>query len=388
MCSRFLWRRQRDEERVSGVETFLGLDAQTAASVLVEVINEKHERTSVFWESFARLARGGGSTRAALVSGLAALPQATLEERLLPLLRASGEEPLVILAVEVRAERWRLMFRTPPELVADLRRELQRGDASSEIYNALSALMMAEPWGSRGDLVRALVSCFADCREALDDVLTRLKGMAPALFGPLSVEVRREGLRGMLHVPPTLVAATAEGLTRVELSGDTGEALAALAQPEPHGYRAELLRALAHSQAAVPAAAFALLQQFRASGHPALGQLAYELNLASLEGDLADAGRFLSRVNEMLRYAPQRAEVSRALEHLSTPEPQGRRAALVRALGTARVTRAAEVDALLRDPGWQPYSGGLGLGAEVKIFSYLANVFSPGVAASIFGLWS
>ncbi|HEX8119102.1 MAG TPA: hypothetical protein VF521_17630, partial [Pyrinomonadaceae bacterium] len=281
MCSLFLWRRQRNEERVRGAVTFLGWDAPTAAGMLVEVINHKHERASVYWKSFIQLASGADeATRAALVSGLSALPQATVEETLLPLLRASGEPALSGLAVDVRAERWRLMFPTPPEFVADLRRELQREDVSAEIYNALSSLLRPEPWGRRGELVRALVSCFAEHREGLDEVLTRLKWMAPSLFDPLSVEVRREGLRLLLQSPPALVSVIAEGLGRAELAHDTGEALAALSQPEPQGYRAELLRTLADSQANNPAQVFGLLQQFRASGHAALGRLAYELNLA------------------------------------------------------------------------------------------------------------
>ncbi|MGB8509983.1 MAG: toll/interleukin-1 receptor domain-containing protein, partial [Pyrinomonadaceae bacterium] len=57
MCSLFIWRRPRDEERAREIAAFLSLDAQTAASVLVEVINEKHDRTPVFWKVFARLAR-------------------------------------------------------------------------------------------------------------------------------------------------------------------------------------------------------------------------------------------------------------------------------------------------------------------------------------------
>jgi len=389
MCGLFLWRRLKAEERARLAAGFLGWDAPTTASVLVEVINEKHERTTVFWDGLARLVReADGATREALVSGLAALPQASLEERLLPLLRAAGDTQFEEVAVGVRAERWRRMFAAPAEFISDLRREVQQESVSAEVYNALTALLRPEPWGHRGELFGALVGCFIDQRASVDDVLTRLKAVAPSMFEQVSVEVRREGLGQLLDAPQELVAALSEGLTRAELAHDTGEALAALAQPEPHGRRDGLLRALALAPALAPAPAFALLQQFRASGVPAVSQLAYELNLRSLEADIADGGRFLSRVNEMLRYAPQRDEVLQALRHLSTPEPQGRRGALVRALGTARVTRRAEVDALLQDRSWQWESGLLGLGNEVKLFSFICSIFSADVAGAVVGLVS
>lgn len=389
MCSLVLWRRLRGEEGAQLVADLLGRDAATAASVLVEVINHKHERTTAYWDGFARLVRGADEAmRESLVSGLAALPQASLEERLLPLLRASGEAGLEGLAVEVRAERWRRMFPTPAEFIADLRREVQQESIPAEVYNALAALLRPEPWGHRRELSGALVSCFVEQRPSLDAVLTRLKAVAPSSFEPLSVEVRREGLRRLLEAPRELVAALSEGLTRAELARDTGEALAALNQPEPYGCRDRLLRALALAPALAPAPAFALLEQFRASGVPAVSQLAYELNLRSLEDDITDGGRFLSRVNEMLRYPSQRAEVLQALLHLSTPEPEGRRRALVRALGTARVTRRGEVDALLQDRSWQRSAGPLGLGNEVKLFSFVSSVFSADVAESVVGLAS
>jgi hypothetical protein len=389
MCSLVLWRRPRGVERTRLTVGFLEWDARTTASVLVEVINHKHERTKVYWDGFARLVREADeATRESLVSGLAALPQASLKEQLLPLLHASGEAQLEGLAIEVRAERWRQMFPTPAEFIADLRREVQQQSISAEVYNALTALLRPEPWGHRSELSVALVSCFVEQRPSLDDVLTRLKAVAPSSFEPLSVEVRREGLRRLLDAPQELVAALSEGLTRAELARDTGEALAALSQPGPYGCRDELLRALALAPALAPAPAFALLEQFRASGVPAVSQLAYELNLRSLEDDIKDGGRFLSRVNEMLRYASQRAEVLQALLHLSTPEPEGRRRALVRALGAARVMRRAEVDALLQDRSWQCGAGLLGLGNEVKLFSFISSIFSADMAESIVGLVS
>ncbi len=387
ICSLLLWRRQRQDERVRVAAEFLARDPETTASVLVELVNSKYARTKIFEKCLLQLARAtDGATRAALVAGLAALSQAGVEARLMPLLRAAEEAELSGLAVEVRAERWRRMLPAPAEFVADLRKELRVEGMSAEIYQALAALLRPEPWGQWDEAVRSLVGCFAVERPALDDALARLEAIAPALFEPLSVEVRREGLRCLLHDPPAFVAAAAEGLAPGGPERATAEALAALARPEPQGSGQELLRVLADAHALVPAEAFALLQQFRASGHPALVQLAYELNLRSLEGDVGDAGRFLSRVVEMMRYAPQRAEVLRALQHLSTPEPEGRRRDLVRALGAARVARRSEVDALLSEPEWQSPGGTFGLGIEIKLFSYLSQISSPGFAAAVFNL--
>jgi hypothetical protein len=80
----------------------------------------------------------------------------------------------------------------------------------------------------------------------------------------------------------------------------------------------------------------------------------------------------------------ERAEVLHILGQLSAPEPQGRRRALVQALGATRATRPQQVDALLQDSSWQTRAGLFSLGTQVKLFSFLCNFFSPGVASKIF----
>lgn len=385
MCSLLLWRRQDIDERNREIVAFLANDAPTAASVLVEILNHKHEKAPPFRHGLGRLmSEADGATRRALVSGLAALPQASLEERLLPLLRSSDDPRLIGLITEVRAERWLGMFSAPAEFIAELRKSVQQESTTAEAYSALAAISKPGPEGRRAELTQALASCFAECRAALDDTLTRLKTLAPSTFGSLCVEVRHEGLRRLLYDSPTLVGVAAEGLSSAALSGDTREALELLAEPEPKGSREAMLQALAHAQTLDAAPVRALLRQLRATGSSVLAGVTYEFNLRSLLADLSKPERFLSRITGAMREAQERAEVWQVLRQLSEPEPRGRRSALVRALGAVRVTRRAEVDALLREPSWQTQGRLFSLSTEIKLFSFLSASLSPRIAVMLF----
>jgi len=384
ICSLLLWRKQSDDERERDLAAFLSWDAATTASVLVEILNHGRQKPGAVRRSLERLVPGAdGATRRAFVSGLAALPEENLEERLLPLLRASEEPSLAGLAAEVRAERWRAMLPAPAEFLADLRGASEREGLGPEVYTALARMAEHGPDGCRAELTHALVTCFVEGRAALEDAMTKLTRLGPATFGPLFVEVRRAGLSSLLYDAPSFVRAAAEGLSRPESAAETREALELLSPPEPRGGREAVLQALAAAQEADAAAARTLLQLFRQSGSGALGELAYECSLRSLGGDLADPEVFLSRVTAATRDALERAEVFEVLRQLSAPEPPGRRSSLVRALGALRATRRAEVDALLSEQSWQSAGGLLGLGAKVKLFSFLSNHLSPGVAAAI-----
>lgn len=383
MCSLLLWRKQKQEERNREAVRFLKQDASMAAEVLVEILNHKHRKMPVFWQGFEQLVlEEHEETKRALVAGLIELPQSNLEETLLPLLRGSDKPALVSLVAEVRAERWRRMFATPLEFIADLLREVRQERLTGEVYRALALLLRPEPEGCRRELREALVSCFAERRASLEEIMKRLKRLAPPVFEPLSVEIRGEGLRALFENPPALVSVLAEGLRNTEVADETFEALELLAQPEPHGSRVEMLQSLTQAQALDAAPVRALLGQLRATGSSTLGNFAYEFTLRQLEGDLSNPERFLSRVVEAMKYAPDRAEVFQVLRNLS----EYRRGALVRALGITSVTRPAEVNVLLQEPAWQTRAGLFSLGTEIKLFSFLANIFSPTITSKLFDL--
>lgn len=384
ICSLFLWRKQKNEERNREVRGFLLKDAQTTAGVLVAVINHKHEKMPVFWQSFKQLVlEADRVTRRALVSGLASLPQASLEERLLPMLRASVEPVLENLVIEARAERLHQMFATPLEFIAELHRQA-RQEQKDEVYGALALLMRPEPEGARSELVQALVTCFIEREANLEGAIGRLKGVAPSVFEPLSREVHLEGFRRLLYSPPALVGAIASKLNHPDVSGETREALEYLSQPAPRGAREELLQALAHAQVSEAAQVRSLLRQLRAAGSDILKNLVYEFNLRSLDSGLSKPDLWLSRVTEAMRDAQERAEVLQILRQLSEPEPQGRRRLLLQLLGAARVTRPDEVNALLLDSSWQWRTGLFSFSTEVKLFAFLYSMFSPGFAMKVF----
>jgi hypothetical protein len=279
------------------------------------------------------------------------------------------------------------MFSAPPELLNDLRREVQQ-ERTGEVYKALLKLLKPEPQGCRRELVQALVSCFAEHKASLDDLLTKLTSISPPVFEPLAVEIRCEGLHGLFSDPPTFVRVIAEGLSRADLSGETCVALELLAQPEPRGKREEMLQVLSRAQLLNAGLMRALLRQLRATVSSTLSRLVYDFNLRLLADDLSSPERFLSRVTEAIKDSQERTEVWQILRQLAASEPQGRKRELVQALGAARVTRPQEVDAILQETSWQPHTGLLGLSTQVKLFSFLCNVFSLPVASKIFALKS
>jgi hypothetical protein len=385
MCSLFLWRKQRNDERNRVVAESLALDPYTAANMLVETLNEKYQKAPIYWDCFKQFAAEADAiSRRALVAGLSAPQQVSLHEELLQRLRASENQRLSSLFVEVRAQRWRQMLSTAPTFIADLHQEVHRKGLASEIVAALAGLLEPEPAGCRVQLIEALVSCIRDKRDTLEDILHQLTIMAPPIFEPFAAEVRVAGLRELFSDPLTLVRIIAESLNDSTSSDETCIALELLAQPEPRGNHAELLQALGAAQASDAAALQGVLRQFRATSSRALSELAYEFNFLSLSDDLADPELFISRVMVDMRDPLERARVLQSLRQLSQATPQGRRMALVQALGAARVSRPAEVDTLLLDQSWQDRAWPFSLSTEVKLFSFLASVFSPHIASKFF----
>jgi hypothetical protein len=339
----------------------------------------------IFWQTFKQLVRKADeATRKALVSGLAGLPQASLDVKLWPLLRASAELVLSGLVSEVRAERWRRLFSTPDEFIIDLATEVHQEHLAGEVYAAVARLLKPEPEGSRSQFVQTLVNCFPERRAILDDILKRLTIIAPQVFDALSIEIRSEGFKKLFDDPLTFISVISDSLSDAEISGETSAALESLAQPGPRGSREKMLQALTAAQALDIAALRALLWQFRATGSTTLSALSYEFNLHTLESDLLQPELFLSRVTEAMRDPKERAEVLQLLKHLSMAEPHGRRRALIQALGVSRVARPAEVDALLYETSWQSGAGLIRLSTEVKLFSLLSRMFSPRFVSKLF----
>lgn len=384
ICSRLLWRRQRRQEWDGEVIRCLNRDPQTTATVLVEIIAHKNqmilERLSQF------LLKADPTIRAALVAGFSSVPQARLDDKILPLFRASQIPALSDLAIEIRAQSLARMLSTPSEFITTVQKELQQEQLAGEIFGAFKRLLKPEPDGSRQWLVYAMVHAFVEQPTNFEDVLARLKTIGPGLFDSFAVEVRAAGLRTLFQYPDALFRTINAGLVNADLRSETSAALEFLAQPEPRGHCEEMLNALASARSAEPLGVRMLLRQFRALRIRSLAEFTYEFNIQLLRNEVAEPTRFISYVAHAMYDESERVEVLQILQLLSRPEPAGQRKVLIRALGVARLSRPVEVDMLLRDSSWQTDSGILSLKTQVKLFSFLSHVLSPGITSGLFGV--
>jgi hypothetical protein len=384
ICSIILWRKQSDAERNQEVIRFLDRDPATVASVFVETVKHKYYKTRIP-ASFEKLVlQMPEDAREKLISGLAEISFDLLDERLLGRFKNAGEPSLERLVFEVRCARWKHLLLTPRDFIGDLREELNRERMTIESYAALALLQKPEPDGSRRQLIGALLDGFAQNRAGLDKVLTKLKNIAPAIFEPLAVEVRRESFKQLFHDPAAFVEVVTTDMSRTELTGETHKVLELLAQPEPQGYRDELLQALASGYALNPASVKSLLSLFRNASNYTLGLVAFEFNYRMLEGSLSNAAQFLLKILSAMRDAAEWEEAVQIMSYLAVSEPEGKRRMLVQALAQAKTAQPQEVDNLLRHPSLQAQPNLAGLRVEVRLASVLNSVFVPDFVSRFF----
>jgi hypothetical protein len=206
------------------------------------------------------------------------------------------------------------------------------------------------------------------------------------VFDSFSTAIRVGGIRRLFQTPEVLFHTINVGLVDANLCRETSVALEFLAQPEPRGHFEEMLTAVASAQTTNQRAVRMLLRQFRALGMSSLDQLAYEFNLRLLRNEVAEPTGFIAHVAQAMYDDHERAEVLRILRLLSKPEPDGRRRALIWALGVARLNRPIEVNKLLQDYSWQTHAGMLSFKTQVKLVSFLSYIFSPQIASDLLGV--
>jgi hypothetical protein len=385
ICSIILWRKQSDAERnQEEVVRFLDRDPATLADVFVETVKHKYHKTRI-QSSFEKLVlQLPEDAREKLTSGLAEISFDRLDERLLGRFKSAGEPSLERLVFEVRGARWKHLLLTPRDFISDLREELNRERMTIESYAALALLQRPEPDGSRRRLICALVDGFAQNRAGLDKVLTKLKNIAPAVFEPLVVEVRHERFKQLFHDPAAFVEAVIADMSRTELSEETAKVLELLAQPEPAGYRDELLQALASSYGLDPAPVESLFSLFRNTSNHILRLIVFEFNYRLLEGLLSSPAQFLSKILSTMRNADEQEEAVQILSHLAVSEPQGKRRMLIQALAQAKGSQPQEVDYLLRHPSLQAWPNLASLRLEVRLASILNSAFVPDFVSRFF----
>jgi HEAT repeat protein len=388
-CSVLLWRRQprgQDElefqTKLQEVREHLARDPETVAGVLLEMLGDEHHKKSAWRVLEQVILLEGDGAREALLSGLAGLRFSQLEKRLLPRLRSSGEPQLENVVVEVRREFWRRRLTSPARFLNDLRARLGEERKAHEVFRALTGLL--EPEESRQEFVSALTAFYPQDRGRLEEVLSRLKDMAPSVFAPVCLEVRREALKRLFYDPHAFVRIAAEDLRREGVRDEARAALESLAEPGPAGYRDELLQVLAYGFESDPASLRPLLGLLRGAGGRALARLTYDFTRRLLEGKLERPAVMVSVILGAADDPQEWDAMLGVLQQMAVPGPQGMRRELVSALAEARATDQAVTDQLLQHPSLRERHGLSRLQFEVKVTSLLESFYVPRIISRFF----
>jgi hypothetical protein len=386
-CSLILWliqSRRGIDHRLSEVGVLFQQDAETAASVLVELMGHRlYQKKTV--QLFKRLVDGiTDDARKRLLKGLSSLPFAVLDERVLARLRTSGKPEAEALVIEVRRECWRRHMANPVSFVGDFRHALSQEKSREEALRTSMALLRPEPEGCRAGFRQALVTAFVQNRLGVSELLEVLSGLAPPVFEPLSVEVRCAAFKSLFDDPTAFVRVVSEDAASDRTAAQAYAALEALAQAAPLGYYTALFRALADADALDTAALKTLLSLLRADGRAVFRQLTRDVTQSLLEAEFARPADFLGRVRAAMSGADERVEVLGILDALSVPGPDSKRKALVRVLADAKATHPLEVDELLQSQWPQAQSTLSGLRLEVKLASLLNSNFTPKFMSKLF----
>jgi hypothetical protein len=386
-CSLVLWHvqsRRSIDQRLSEVAALLRQDAEPTAGVLVELMGHRlYQKKAV--QLFKRLVESvTDDARKHLVDGLAALPFAVVDERVLARLRSSGKPEAETLVIEIRRECWRRQLANPVSFIKDLRDALNQEQSREEALLASMELLQPAPEGCRAGFRQALVEAFLQNRVGVNELLEKLSELAPPVFEPLSIEVRSAALRSLFDDPLAFVRVVSEDAARDKTAEQTYAALEVLAAPAPLGYYQELLRALADADAGDAAALRILLDLLRADGRAAFRQLSRDVTQSLLETEFARPAEFLGRVCGALANAGERDEIIQILDALSDSGPHGKRKSLVRVLAEAKITHPCEVDELLQSQWPQAQSALSGLRLEIKLASMLNSSFTPKFMSKLF----
>jgi hypothetical protein len=245
------------------------------------------------------------------------------------------------------------------------------------MFQTLTELLRTEPEGSRNAVIGALVAFYPQDRHILEEVLLRLRKMAPSIFEPISAEVRRAALSRLFYDPPTLVQILTSALENPETSQETCSALESMAQSEPLGQRKELLQAFAYAYAVDSVSVRLLLRLLRNGGSRVLPLLSYEFTHNLLEGKLDTPREFVATILDALQDETERNEVLNVLQRFAIPEPSGNKQRLINALSTARHLDPVAVDSLVGNDLLRGRVGLARLEFDVKVASILDNVFVP-----------
>jgi 3-methyladenine DNA glycosylase AlkC len=383
ICSLII-RRKSPARRASEISSFMAENVATVAVAFIETIADEHYREaalSVLEQLVVELPR---DVKGELVYAFAGVSANQLEEELLPFLREAGRPYLANLSVEIRREVWKQLSLNPADLLKAINKALNQKQAVKEVYITLSWLLQPEPGGKRQQIVSAMADCYLQDRKPLEGCLRKLEEIAPAIFEPVSVEIRREAYKKALDYPSDFVRYVTEDLVSDQIFDEAVEALESLAADDPEGNRQQLLEALAYAYLENPDQVKYLLKTLRGVDSQALNNLAYEFNYRFLESNLSESSLFLARIKESMQENAEWQEMLGILQYLAAPEPHGKRRAVVRTLTEARSAHPLDVDVLLQDPSLTNWSNLATLQSEVKRASIIGKIFGPKILTRVF----
>jgi hypothetical protein len=359
------------------VHALLAEDARTVADVYLELLSDQRLR-KIAWRQFKRLTtESANGYHHLVISGLAHTDFLRLDKILLQRLRQFGDPPHERLILEIRKAHWRNIISSSSALLADLRKRLQEQDRTVEVFQTLTEMLTPEPDGCRAAFIEALVAFYPQDRELLDEVLLKLEKMAPSVFEPFSVEVRRVALRKWFYDPSSLVTAVSSDLMNPLVSRSVISALENLGQPEPLGERDSLLQAIAYVHALDPATARHFLARLKNSGSRSLTVLSFEFTYRLLEGKLDAPRDLVAALADCLQDDAQRTDALDVLERFALPELPGKKRALIDTLAQAKAFEPTAVDAVLQNPFIQSRPRLARLQFDVRVASILESVFVP-----------
>ncbi len=379
ICSQLIrWqtpRRTTDETREAQFDEtrrLLEVDNVVTASVLLELMADERLKklANPIFERLVDLE----DQRARLIEGLSHVDFNQLDKKLLGRLRAVGDLRQERLVIEVRLNYWKRLLVNPSQLLMDLRKRLGEGKHEIELFHTFVELLNSMEL--RESFIDALTMFYPQDHEILDEVLRKLRKMAPSVFEGFCAEVRSRALANLFHDPPALMQTVSDYLAQDEISPQIYLALGALAQAEPIGRRKELLQALAYGYAVNQPLVRSVLHSMRSNGPQALRSICYEFHYSKLQGYLREPAMFVNTVLAMMADPPEREELSSVLAELALPEPRGNRRLLVSALSQARAMNSAFVDQFFQSVAELRIPALFRLQMEVRV-STVSSVFIP-----------
>jgi hypothetical protein len=222
---------------------------------------------------------------------------------------------------------------------------------------------------------------FAQNAAGVNDLLATLEKLAPVYFDSLSLDVRREAFRLLVHNPARFVTLAYEQLTNPITAETTEESLDLLARNDPFESRQLMLKALLVAYEQTPNETTDLLLALRSNGNRNLANIVHEFNYGLIEAGMSTPSTFPDLLLELIQ---QDSETFSLLNYLADPGPLGQREKLVDVLVEAMLLKIGATDQLLELPEMKEWTNLASLASQVSRGFYVKRFFSTRIVSSLF----